>query len=92
MENQPSSRLILVQTLLQFQKNILETSKSLHGPAKQAPTNNAWTIHWHDDISTIKHVSKDFRSSIVAARESVSVDKEHSKQYGGQGSVNNYKR
>ena len=29
--------------------------------------------------STIKHVSRDFRSSIVATRESVSVDKEHSK-------------
>ena len=69
-----------------------ETSKSLYGPAKQAPANNAWTIHWHADISTIKHVSRDFRSSIVATRESVSVDKEHSKQYGGQGSVDNYKR
>ena len=27
-------------------------------------------------------MSRDFRSSIVATRESVSVDKEHSKQYG----------
>ena len=79
-----------------FQKldgvTLRETSKSLHGPAKQAPANNVWTIHWHADISTIKHMSRDFRSSIVATRESVSVDKEHSKQYGGQGSVDNYKR
>ena len=28
----------------------------------------------------------------MATRESVSVDKEHSKQYGGQASVDNYKR
>ena len=45
--------------------------------------------------STIKHVTRDFRSSIVATREatreSVRVDKEHSKQYGGQASVDNYK-
>ena len=40
-----------------------ETGKSLHGPAKQPPANNAWTIHWHADISTIKHISRDFRSS-----------------------------
>ena len=71
---------------------IKETSKSLHGPAKQVPANNVWTIHWHADISTIKHVSRDFRSSIVTTRESVSVDKEHSKQYGGQASVDSYKR
>ena len=37
-------------------------------------------------------MSRDFRSSIVATRESVSVDKDDSKQYGGQGSVDNYKR
>ena len=30
-------------------------------------------------------------SSIVATRESVRVDKEHSKRYGGQASVDNYK-
>ena len=40
-----------------------ETSKSLHGPSKQAPANNAWTIHWDPDISTIKHASRDFCSS-----------------------------
>ena len=32
-----------------FQKldgaNLREKSKSLHGPAKQAPANNAWTFH-----------------------------------------------
>ena len=32
-----------------FQKldgvNLSETSKSLHGPVKQAPANNVWTIH-----------------------------------------------
>ena len=28
-----------------------ETGKTLHGPAKQPPANNAWTIHWHADIS-----------------------------------------
>ena len=67
-----------------FQKN----NKSLHGPAKQEPANNAWTIHWQL-TSTIKHMSKDFSSSTVATRESVSVDKEHSKQYGGQASVDN---
>ena len=50
------------------------------------------TIHCHADISTTKHVSRGFRSSIVTTRESVSVDKEHSKQYGGQASVDNYKR
>ena len=43
-------------------------------------------------ISTIKHVLRDFRSSIVATRESVILDKEHSKQYGSQVSVDNYKR
>ena len=42
--------------------------------------------------STIKHVSRDFHKSIVATRESVSVDKEHNKQYGGLASVDNYKR
>ena len=40
-----------------------ETGKSLHGLAKQPPANNAWAIHWHADISTIKHVSRDFHSS-----------------------------
>ena len=40
-----------------------ETGKSLHGPAKQPPANNAWTIHWHANISTIKHMSRDFCSS-----------------------------
>ena len=40
-----------------------ETGKSLHGPAKQPPANSAWTIHWHADISTITHVSRDFCSS-----------------------------
>ena len=43
-----------------FQKldgvNLREKSKSLHGPAKQAPANNVWIIHWHADISTMKHV------------------------------------
>ena len=34
--------------------DLRETSKSLHGPVKQAPANNAWTIHWHADISIIK--------------------------------------
>ena len=61
-------------------------------PSKQAPANNAWTIHWHADISAIKHMSRDIHSSIVATRESVSVDKEQSKQYGGQASVDNYKK
>ena len=37
-------------------------------------------------------MSRDIRSSIVATRESVSVDKEYSKQYGGQALVDNYKR
>ena len=70
-----------------------EDSRSLHGPAKQAPTNNAWTIHsltcWHINNQTRVKI---FCSSIVATRESVSVEKEHSKQYGGQGLVDNYKR
>ena len=71
MENQSSSRLTLVQTLLQFQKkysrtgwsHFKKTSTSLHGPAKQAPANKMWTIHWHADISTIKHMLRDFCSS-----------------------------
>ena len=48
--------------------------------------------------STIRHVSRDFHSSYtrtsskVATRESVSVDKEYSKRYGGQALVDNYKR
>ena len=37
-------------------------------------------------------MSRDIRSSIVATKESVSVDKEHNKQYGGQALVDNYKR
>ena len=43
--------------------------------------------YWHADISTIKHVSRDFCRSIMVSRESVSVDKEHSKQYGDQASI-----
>ena len=55
------------------EKNMLETgwshfkrnkkSPPWSGPAKQAPANNAWTIHRHADISTIKLMSRDFHSS-----------------------------
>ena len=51
-----------------FQKldgvNLREKSKSLHGPVKQAPANNAWTIHQHADISTIKTCVKRFSQFI----------------------------
>ena len=43
--------------------NLRYKSKSLHDPVKPGPANNAWTIHQHADISTVKHVSRDFHSS-----------------------------
>ena len=32
-------------------------------PSQASSTNNVWIIYWHADISTLKHMSRDCRSS-----------------------------
>ena len=77
--------------------NLRETIKSLHGPVKHQLIMHGQftcmlTYKQSNTCQEIFIVHKLGRSSIVAIRESIIVDKEHSKWCGGQASVDNYKR